>query len=45
MKTLYLVTESGPKGTGHTIGRALEASAERAFAITFADRMPAAQDH
>ena len=46
MKTLYLVTRSlDPKGTGQTRWAVRWKPALNAFAITFADRMPAAQDH
>ena len=45
MKTLYLVTRSmDPKGTGQTRWVTRWKPALNAFAITFADRMPAAQD-
>jgi putative transposase len=45
MKTLYLVTRSlDPKGTGRTRWAVRWKPALNAFAITFADRMPAAQD-
>ena len=45
MKTLYLVTRSlDPKGTGQTRWAARCKPALNAFAITFADRMPAAQE-
>lgn len=45
MKTLYLVTRSlDPKGTGQTRWTMRWKPALNAFAITFADRMPAAQD-
>jgi putative transposase len=45
MKTLYLVTRSlDPKGTGQTRWAIRWKPALNAFAITFADRMPAAQD-
>jgi transposase-like protein len=45
MKTLYLVTRSlDPKGTGQTRWAVRWKPALNAFAITFADRMPAAQD-
>jgi putative transposase len=45
MKTLYLVTRSlDPKGTGQTRWAMRWKPALNAFAITFADRMPAAQD-
>ncbi len=44
MKTLYLVTRSlDPKGTGQTRWAMRWKPALNAFAITFADRMPAAQ--
>lgn len=45
MKTLYLVTRSlDPKGTGQTRWAMRWKPALNAFAITFADRMPAAED-
>ena len=45
MKTLYLVVRSlDPKGTGQTRWVTRWKPALNAFAITFADRMPAAQD-
>jgi len=45
MKTLYLVTRSlDPRGTGQTRWAMRRKPAPNAFAITFADRMPAAQD-
>ncbi|GAA1047792.1 hypothetical protein GCM10009567_20410 [Rothia amarae] len=45
MKTLYLVTRSlDPKGTGQTRWTMRWKPALNAFAITFADRMPAAED-
>mgnify|MGYP006191634739 CR=1 FL=1 len=45
MKTLYLVTRSlDPKGTGQTRWAMRWKPALNAFAITFADRMPTAQD-
>src|ERR1700712_3731439 len=45
MKTLYLVTRSlDPKGTGQTRWAVRWKPALNASAITFADRMPAAQD-
>jgi putative transposase len=45
MKTLYLVTRSlDPKGTGQTRWAVRWKPALNAFAITFADRMPAAED-
>ncbi len=45
MKTLYLVTRAlDPKGTGQTRWAVRWKPALNAFAITFADRMPAAQD-
>ena len=45
MKTLYLVTRSlDPKGTGQTRWVTRWKPALNAFAITFADRMPAAED-
>jgi transposase-like protein len=46
MKTLYLVCRSlDPKGTGQTRWVTRWKPALNAFAITFADRMPAAEDH
>jgi putative transposase len=46
MKCLYLVTRSlDPKGTGQTRWATRWKPALNAFAITFADRMPAAEDH
>ena len=46
MKTLYLVTRSlDPKGTGQTRWVTRWKPALNAFAITFADRMPATEDH
>ena len=43
MKTLYLVTRSlDPKGTGQTRWVTRWKPALNAFAVTFADRMPAA---
>ena len=46
MKTLYLVVRSiDPKGTGQTRWVPRWKPALNAFAITFADRMPAAEDH
>lgn len=46
MKTLYLVVRSlDPKGTGQTRWGMRWKPALNAFAITFADRMPAAEDH
>ena len=46
MKTLYLVTRSlDPKGTGQTRWAVRWKPALNAFAITFADRMPAAENH
>jgi putative transposase len=46
MKTLYLVVRSlDPKGTGQTRWATRWKPALNAFAITFADRMPAAEDH
>ncbi len=46
MKTLYLVVRSlDPKGTGQTRWTMRWKPALNAFAITFADRMPAAEDH
>ena len=46
MKTLYLVCRSlDPKGTGQTRWVTRWKAALNAFAITFADRMPAAEDH
>jgi transposase-like protein len=45
MKCLYLVTRSlDPKGTGQTKWAVRWKPALNAFAITFADRMPAAED-
>jgi transposase-like protein len=45
MKTLYLVTRSlDPKGTGQTRWITRWKPALNAFAITYADRMPAAED-
>ena len=45
MKTLYLVTRSlDPKGTGQRRWVTRWKPALNAFAITFADRMPAAED-
>lgn len=45
MKCLYLVTRSlDPKGTGQTRWAVRWKPALNAFAITFADRMPAAED-
>ncbi|WP_156188332.1 IS256 family transposase [Arsenicicoccus sp. oral taxon 190] len=45
MKVLYLVTRSlDPKGTGQTRWTMRWKPALNAFAITFADRMPAAED-
>jgi putative transposase len=45
MKTLYLITRSlDPKGTGQTRWAVRWKPALNAFAITFADRMPTAQD-
>jgi transposase-like protein len=45
LKTLYLVTRSlDPKGTGQTRWAVRWKPALNAFAITFADRMPAAED-
>lgn len=45
MKTLYLVTRNlDPKGTGQTRWTMRWKPALNAFAITFADRMPAAQN-
>ena len=45
MKSLYLVTRSlDPTARSDTMGNALEARLN-AFAITFADRMPAAKNH
>ncbi|MFM7147682.1 MAG: IS256 family transposase, partial [Actinomycetales bacterium] len=44
MKTLYLVTHAlDPKGTGQTRWAVRRKPALNAFAITFADRMPAAE--
>jgi transposase-like protein len=46
MKTLYLVVRSlDPKGTGQTRWAMPWKPALNAFAITFADRMPAAENH
>lgn len=46
MKTLYLVTRSlDPKGTGQTRWVTRWKPALNAFAITFADRMPAAEEN
>jgi transposase-like protein len=46
MKTLYLVTRSlDPKGTGQTRWAVRWKPALNAFAITFADRLPAAENH
>ena len=46
MKTLYLVVRSlDPKGTGQTRWAVRWKPALNAFAITFADRMPAAENH
>jgi transposase-like protein len=46
MKTLYLVVRSlDPKGTGQTRWVTRWKPALNAFAITFADRMPAAENH
>ena len=45
MKCLYLVTRSlDPKGTGQTRWAVRWKPALNAFVITFADRMPAAED-
>ena len=45
MKCLYLVTRSlDPKGTGQTRWAVRWKPALNAFAITFADRMPAAEE-
>jgi transposase-like protein len=45
MKTLYLLVRSlDPKGTGQTRWAVRWKPALNAFAITFADRMPAAQN-
>jgi putative transposase len=45
MKTLYLVTRSlDPKGTGQTRWAVRWKPALNAFAVTFADRMPAAEE-
>jgi putative transposase len=45
IKCLYLVTRSlDPKGTGQTRWAMRWKPALNAFAITFADRMPAAED-
>ncbi|MCR8897865.1 IS256 family transposase [Gordonia sp. GONU] len=46
LKTLYLVTRSlDPKGTGQTKWAVRWKPALNALAITFADRMPAAEEH
>ena len=46
MKTLYLVVRSlDPKGTGQTRWAVRWKPALNAFAITFADRMPAAENN
>lgn len=46
MKTLYLVVRSlDPKGTGQTRWITRWKPALNAFAITFADRMPASENH
>jgi putative transposase len=46
LKTLYLATRAlDPKGTGQTRWAVLWKPALNAFAITFTDRMPAAEDH
>jgi transposase-like protein len=46
MKCLYLVTRSlDPKGTGQTRWAVRWKPALNAFAVTFADRMPAAENH
>lgn len=46
MKTLYLVVRSlDPKGTGQTRWAVRWIPALNAFAITFAERMPAADNH
>jgi transposase-like protein len=46
MKTLYLVVRSlDPKGTGQTRWAVRWKPALNAFAITFSDRMPAAENH
>ena len=46
MKTLYLVVRSlDPKGTGQTRWASRWKPALNAFAITFADRIPAAENH
>jgi putative transposase len=46
MKCLYLVTRSlDPKGTGQTRWTVRWKPALNAFAVTFADRMPAAENH
>lgn len=46
LKTLYLVTRSlDPKGTGQTRWAIRWKPALNAFAITFADRMPTAENH
>jgi putative transposase len=45
MKTLYLVVRSlDPKGTGQTRWAVRWKPALNAFAITFADRVPAAEN-
>ena len=45
MKTLYLVVRSlDPKGTGQTRWAVRWKPALNAFAVTFADRMPAAEN-
>ena len=45
MKSLYLVTRSlDPKGTGQTRWATRWKPALNAFAVTFADRMPAAEN-
>jgi transposase-like protein len=46
MKTLYLVVRSlDPKGTGQTRWAVRWKPALNAFAITFSDRMPAAENN
>ena len=45
MKTLYLVTVRYPKGTGQTRWAVRWKPALNAFAITFSDRMPAAENN
>ena len=44
LKTLYLVTRSMDKGTGQARWVARWKPALNAFAVTFADRMPAAEN-